>query len=406
MKTHRLSFKNRSGTKLSALLDVPLSETPHFYVLFAHCFTCTKNLTAIKNISRALTQKGMAVMRFDFTGLGESEGDFTNTHFSANVDDLLSAAHFLEEQYKAPALLIGHSLGGAAVIFAAAQLPSVKAIATIGAPSSPQHVTKQFQEGLDEILQKGEALINIGGRPFTINKAFLTDLESQDLPSLLGAMRKALLILHSPQDNIVGIENAAALYQAAWHPKSFISLNSADHLLSRKEDSLYAGEMIATWASRYLEQLTNQEGVAVNDTLGHQVAVRIGRERYTTEIKTPRHHLLADEPEEVGGADLGPTPYDLLNAALGACTAMTMRMYADRKGWPLEEATVYLNHNKIHKQDSEAPASKISHLERIIVMKGDLSEEQRARLIEVANRCPVHRTLMEDIEITTREILL
>ncbi|MFT4858756.1 MAG: putative OsmC-like protein/alpha-beta hydrolase superfamily lysophospholipase [Algoriphagus sp.] len=401
MNPKLLLFENRKKLKLAANLYVPLDQAPRFYALFAHCFTCTKNFSAVTQICTALSQQGIAVMSFDFTGLGRSEGEFQDSSFSANISDLSDAAAFLAEHYQAPKLLVGHSLGGAAVIYAAAQLESIEAIATIAAPAYPAHVKNLFQDKIEEIEANGSGKVNIGGRPFRINKAFIDDLEQKPLESFLKNLKKSILIFHSPQDTIVAISNAAALYQAAFHPKSFISLDGADHLLSNPIDSKYIGEVIATWSSRYVKPSAE---ATVNDLKGNQVLVRLAGEGYTTEIKTPFHHLLADEPAEVGGANLGPTPYDLLMASLGSCTAMTLKMYAERKNWPLKEVSVYLNHDKVHLDDSKAPeesGTKVSQFTRIIQLEGDLDNEQRQRLLEISNRCPVHKTLQEEIIIQT-----
>jgi uncharacterized OsmC-like protein/alpha/beta superfamily hydrolase len=400
MKIEKLNFKNKSGFELSARLYLPLDEPPRFYAIFAHCFTCSKNFKAVSNISNTLSQLGIAVLSFDFTGLGNSEGDFEETGFSSNVDDLLAAADFLEKKYEAPKLLIGHSLGGSAVIFAAAELDYVEAVVTIGSPANPKHVKKLFESDIATIKKEGSAKVNIGGRSFKIKNDFVEDLESKNLPDLISKIRKAFLFLHSPQDQIVDISNAAELYQNAHHPKSFVSLDGADHLLSDEIESKYAGELISTWSKKYLP-----EEIRENDIKGHQVKVRLFGDSYTSEVKTPYHHLLADEPKDVGGANLGPTPYDLLMASLGTCTVMTLKMYAERKGWDLKEIVVYMDHDKVHKEDSEdfdKKGSKVSRFTRSLEIKGDLNEEMKEKLLEIANKCPVHRTLHEDIIIETK----
>ena len=399
MKSQKLTFANFQGEQLVARLELPADRHPHAYALFAHCFTCNKNLTAVKNISRSLTVKGIAVLRFDFTGLGESEGDFADTNFSSNVDDLIAAAKFLEEEYQAPSLLMGHSLGGAAVIFAAQQLASVKAVATIGAPAGPQHVSHLFKSGIEEIESSGEALVSIGGREFTIKKQFLEDIRETNIKETVSSLGKALLVLHSPQDSTVGIENAKMIYKAAKHPKSFVSLDGADHLLSNKIDSLYVGDIIACWVSHY-EPLPKANGLNSNS----RVVVRLGEEGYTTEIKAGKHGLIADEPESVGGNDFGPTPYDYVSAGLGACTAMTLKMYADRKGWDLGEIHVHLEHSKDYNTDCEdcdEPTAKIDHFNRVIEMTGNLTSEQQAKLLIIADKCPVHKTLHNEVKVNT-----
>lgn len=401
MKIQRIKFPNAAGKMLSGNLVLPLENEPRYFAVFAHCFTCSKNFKAVNNISDTLSQLGVAVLSFDFTGLGNSEGEFGEEGFSSNVSDLVEAASYLDKNYQAPKLLIGHSLGGAAVIFAAAKIESVEALVTIGAPSSPSHVTHLFKEKGEAIEEQGEAEVFIGGRPFRLSKEFLEDLHLQDLSEVLSKLRKALLILHSPQDQIVDISNAAELYEAAHHSKSFISLNGADHLLSDENESRYVGEMISTWSKKYLPATKE-----ANDTQGHQVKVRLSGDGYTSEILTPYHHLLADEPVEVGGENLGPTPYDLLMASLGACTVMTLKMYSDRKGWDVGEISVYLNHDKVHQKDSmgveDSKSAKISRFTRTLEVKSEISEEMRNKLLEIADKCPVHKTLHEPLEVETK----
>ncbi|TNE53400.1 MAG: OsmC family protein [Bacteroidetes bacterium] len=399
MSIQKINFKNSEGHLLAARLELPDNQKTVSYALFAHCFTCSKNLSAVRAISRALTSQGIAVLRFDFTGLGESEGDFEDTNFSSNVGDLIAGANYLEEHYRAPELLIGHSLGGAAVVFAARELESVRALVTIGAPSHPQHVRHLITSGEDEIREHGRAEVAIGGRPFYIRSQFLDDLETQKMSDVLKNLRKALLVVHSPQDDTVGIENAREIYNQAFHPKSFLSIDGADHLLSRKEDATYVGMVISGWASRYIQQPEKSQL-----TTGNQVVVSIGNEGFTTEMKVGKHKLLADEPEEVGGDDFGPSPYGYVTAGLGACTAMTLRMYADRKKWPLEGVTVHLDHGKDYCGDCEDPESagkRIDHFVRYIELKGELSEEQQQKLLEIADKCPVHKTLHQTVQIKT-----
>jgi putative redox protein len=402
MKRLRATFTNKEGQVLSAKLEMPADGHPHNYAIFAHCFTCNKNLNAIRNVVNNMTEAGFGVLSFDFTGLGESQGDFADTNFSSNVDDIVAAADFLAKEYNAPTLLIGHSLGGAAVLFAADKIDSIKAIATVGAPSNPQHVQHLIQSNVEAIEKEGKAEVNIGGRNFTIKKQFVEDLKKHALPEILKSMRKSLLILHSPQDATVGIENAAAIYTAAHHPKSFISLDGADHLMTNKKDSQYVGKMIASWADRYLH-IKEKEGLLTDAQT--VVSIKDKTNKFLTQIQTGRHSLLADEPADVGGEDLGPSPYQLLTSALGACTAMTMRMYADRKGWEVDEIRVHLNHEKKHSDDCvdcEKPTSKIDHFERIIEIDSKLDETQRQRLLEIANKCPVHRTLEGLVKVQTR----
>ncbi|GAA4832947.1 bifunctional alpha/beta hydrolase/OsmC family protein [Algivirga pacifica] len=399
MNTKKITFNNQENLTLSAEIQLPLQK-PLAYALFAHCFTCNKNFKAVQHIAEALTSMGFAVLLFDFAGLGSSEGDFQDTNFSSNIEDLVTAAEYMQEHWESPSLLIGHSLGGAAVIQAAHHISSVKAIATIGAPSSPDHVTHLFDEQLEEINRSGKATVNIGGRPFTIKKQFIDDIGKKDKQASIKQLKRALLILHSPQDNIVGINNAAEIYEQAMHPKSFISLDKADHLLTNKDDSLYAGKVIAQWAERYLE-LSKAPSLQTHQ----QVVAQIGKDSYTTHILAGQHPLLADEPEDVGGDNLGPTPYELLLASLGACTVMTLRMYADRKEWPLEEVEVHLSHKKDYAEDckeAKNDGEKIDFIEREITLKGDLNKEQRERLLEISNKCPVHKTLTSTNNITTK----
>lgn len=397
MAVNKIVFQNADGYQLSARLELPLDQKPHAFAIFAHCFTCNKNLNAVRNISRALTQNGFAVLRFDFSGLGESEGEFADTNFSSNVQDLIAAANYLEKEYEAPKLIIGHSLGGAAAIFAAKELSTIEAVATIGAPSSPVHVQHLFQSSLDEIEANQQAEVNIGGRSFNIKKQFVDDLTAQNMAEVVKSLRKPILILHSPQDTTVGVENAGEIYGAAMHPKSFVSLDGADHLLSNKADSIYSGNMIASWAARYIKP---SEKVLLKKE--KQVTVRIGDEGFTTDVKAGRHQFRADEPISVGGNDYGPNPYELLLSSLGACTVMTLRMYADRKKWPLEEVIVHLSHGKDYVTDCESceeGGAKIDVIEKLIEIKGDLDEKQRQRLLQIADKCPVHKTLHSEVQV-------
>ncbi|MFT5166048.1 MAG: putative OsmC-like protein/alpha/beta superfamily hydrolase [Saprospiraceae bacterium] len=400
MKSQKVTFTNVNGYKLSARLELPADQHPHTYALFAHVFTGNKSLIATRHISRALTLDGIAVLRFDFTGLGESEGDFADTNFTSNVEDLMAAAQFLEEHYQAPKIMIGHSLGGAAAIFAASRLPSIQAIATIGTPSEPEHVSHLLEDSLEHIETMGVAKVSVGGRMFTIKKQFLDDIRSKNMFKILKELRKPILILHSPQDSVVGIENAAKIYHASHHPKSFVTLDGADHMLSNKVDAVYAGSLIASWVMRYLD-LPKKEVLKTD----RQVVARLGEVGFTTEIMAGNHGLLADESEDVNGDDFGPSPYQLLSAALGACTVMTLQMYARRKKWDLKEVKVHLDHGKRYVDDCmscETKESKIDHIERIIELEGNLTDEQKQRLLEIANRCPVHRTLEREVRIQTK----
>jgi|TARA_B110000967_G_C18801429_1_gene518678 uncharacterized OsmC-like protein/esterase/lipase len=393
MSSKKVNFKNSKGETLAARLEVPDKQDAHNYAIFAHCFTCNKNLTAVRNIARALNDAGIAVLRFDFTGLGESEGEFADTNFTSNVSDLVCAADFLEKEYKAPTVLIGHSLGGAAVIFAAAKIESIKALATVGAPSSPAHVSHLFSGGLEEIKANGEAEVNIGGRPFTVKKDFIDDIESVDLKKTLENLRKPILVAHSPQDMTVEVENAKMIYHLAHHPKSFISLDGADHLLTNSKDSTYIGNVIAGWVERYL-------GVPVVDTTKtkHQVAVAIGNDNYTCQITAGKHTLTADEPESIGGRDYGPAPYELVSAGLGSCTVVTLRMYADRKEWKLDKIICHVNHSKREKEDGSGQEDVFT---RELEFFGELEGKNIARLLQIADKCPVHKTLHTSSAIDT-----
>lgn len=401
MKKERVSFKGEQNHELSAVIHFPADQKPSNFVIFAHCFTCNKNFNAVRNISLGLTNYGYAVMSFDFTGLGESEGDFSETNFSTNLADLIKAAEFLKDNYKAPTLLVGHSLGGAAVLMAASKIASVTAIATVGAPAQPEHVLHLIKGGIEEIQKNGEAEVELGGRPFKIKKQFIDDLlENKDLKNL-DELKKAILILHSPQDDIVSIRNAREIYEKAHHPKSFVSLDGADHLISRKEDSIYAGEIIATWAKKYLK--VEEESKPKTDS---QTVAQIGdkEDNYTTQILAEGHHLISDEPENIGGDNFGPSPYGLLTSALAACTAITLRMYANRKNWPVEEIEVHVDQEKRHDKDSkncDSEEGKITFFDRKIAIKGKLDAKQIKRLLEIADKCPVHKTLEASIKITT-----
>lgn len=388
------------GISLAGALEVP-NEGARYYALFAHCFTCGKDVAAASRISRALTAQNIAVLRFDFTGLGGSDGDFANTNFSSNVQDLLAAVDFLRREYQAPQLLIGHSLGGAAVLAMAADVPEVKAVATIGAPHKAQHVGKNFAADLDVIQREGEADVNLAGRSFKITRQFIEDIESHGGGDL-GNLRKALLVMHSPVDTTVDIQEAEKIYREARHPKSFIGLDDADHLLMRKQDAEYVAKLIASWASRYLPP-TEQRRTRPQMVTG-QVLVSEKNHTFTQDVYSDTHHWLADEPAAMGGADLGPDPYEHLLAALGTCTAMTLRMYAERKSLPLQQVEVTLSHAREHVEDCvgcEQTGSKIDVLNRKVSLTGDLSLEQRAQLLSIADRCPVHRTLHGDLEVRT-----
>ncbi len=399
MKNQKIAFTNSKGITLSAKLELPTHQHPKAYAIFAHCFTCNKNLTAVRNIARALNKHGFGVMRFDFTGLGESEGNFSNTNFSSNIKDIEDVARFMEKELEAPTLLIGHSLGGAAAIFSSKSIASIQAVVTIGAPSAPQHVQHLFQNSLETIKQEGSAQVNIGGRSFPISQQFIEDISAKNMTEILSTLKKPLLIMHSPQDSIVEIKNAAEIYAAAKHPKSFISLDGADHLLSNKKDSVYAGNVIAEWASRYINP-AEKEALHTNE----QVVVSIGEDAYTTDILAAGHLLVADEPEALGGNNFGPAPYDYLLTSLGACTAITLRMYAERKKWNLEKAIVHLTHRKDYANNlnpNEKSTIKLDHITRKIELYGALDEAQKKRLLQIADKCPVHQLLHKPVQVET-----
>ena len=407
MKTRKLEFAGHSGEMLAARLDAP-DAAPRAYALFAHCFTCGKDIFAAARISAALVERGFAVLRFDFTGLGMSDGEFANTNFSSNVADLVKAADFLRENYAAPALLIGHSLGGAAVLAAASAIDEVRAVATIGAPSEPLHLQKQFADRIGEIRAEGELEVQLGGRPFCIKKQFLDDLEASSIRANVERLYRALLVMHSPVDEIVDIDNARQLYVAARHPKSFISLDDADHLLSKRRDAEYAASVLAAWAWRYLPKVeTSQEDASADEALpeGQVEVSETGASQFATQVRAGRHVLPADEPLRVGGTDTGPTPYDYLLAALGACTSMTLRMYAQRKKLALEKVTVRLSHQRVHVDDCndcDSVEGQIAEITRVIHLQGELSADERAWLMEIADRCPVHRTLEHEIKVRSQ----
>ncbi len=401
MATERITFPGHSGAELSARLDLP--EGPHLATaLFAHCFTCGKDVVAARRIAARLAAMGIATMRFDFTGLGHSKGDFAETGFLSNVADLTSAARYLKNRGMAPELIIGHSLGGAAVLKAAGQIDSARAVVTIGAPFDPGHVTQNFAGALERIEADGVAEVDLGGRPIRIGRDFVHEVAAEELSEPIANLKRALLVLHAPRDQIVGIANAAEIFKAAKHPKSFVTLDDADHLITRPADADYAAEVIAAWSARYLnlKQPKAPEGapegivrVTEADPDGFLQHVNDG----------PLHHALADEPEAYGGTNRGMTPYGFLAAGLGACTSMTIRMYARRKKWPLTHVRVDVSHNKVHAEDCAdcEKGGKIDLFRREITLEGDLDPDQRARLLEIADKCPVHRTLEHAARVET-----
>lgn len=404
MKSSKITFTNAQGKSLSGRLDLPLEQEPHNFAIFAHCFTCTKDFSAVRNVSKALASEGFGVLRFDFTGLGDSDGDFADTNFSSNVEDLVQAAAFLKKEYKAPSLLVGHSLGGAAAIFAASEIPSIQALATIGAPSNPVHVKKQFSSHIDTIEKDGQANVELAGRDFIFKKQFFDDLEQQSCEAAASKLEgKALLILHSPQDATVSIKNAEEIYHAAKHPKSFVTLDGSEHLLIDKKNAAYVGKVISGWAARYID-VPLEEAIKSN----HQVVASLDNEDgFTTLLKLGNHYMKADEPVRVGGNDYGPTPYELLAGSLSACTAMTIQMYAKRKGWLIENVEVHTSYSKNYAEDCEncdGESNKIDTFNREIKLIADLDEKQRARILQIANKCPVHKTLLSQTQVLTKYV--
>jgi len=396
IKTERIEFPGSQNEKLAARLDLPEGE-PRAYALFAHCFTCSKDVFAAARISAGLAERGFAVLRFDFTGLGASDGDFANTNFSSNVQDLVKAADWLRDNHRAPDLLVGHSLGGAAVLAAAGDIPEAGAVATVGAPADPAHVAHNFHADIERIEANGEAEVQLAGRTFTIRKQFLEDIEQHRLADRIRTLKKALIVFHAPIDETVSIDNAGAIFLAAKHPKSFVSLDNANHLLTRRADAVYVADVLSSWAARYLPKSVVDDGVrTLKPEPGELIVYEAGKGKFANIVDNGEHRMLADEPESFGGTNTGPTPYGYLSAALGACTTMTLRMYADRKKWPVDWIATRVRHEKIHASDCEeceTKTGKIDRLERSIEVWGDIDDEQRQRLLEIADKCPVHQTL-------------
>lgn len=404
VQSEKLTFYGANGDALDARLEKPDGDI-HAVALFAHCFTCGKDIFAARRIARGLADSGIAVLRFDFTGLGASEGDFANTNFSSNVGDLVAAADHLRSHYQAPKILIGHSLGGAAVLAAASEISEVVAVATIGAPSEPAHVEHLLVDARDEIEAKGEARVELAGRSFRIQKQFLDDIAGSSLKEKIARLNRALLVFHGPQDAIVGIDQASKIFGAAKHPKSFVSLDDADHLLTSQADAIYVANVLAAWASRFIG--ASEAKPAGSETReGEVIVAETGEGKFTATVSAGRHTLRADEPKSVGGLDTGPAPYDFLLAALGTCTTMTLRMYADRKQLPLEKVTVRLRHQKVHAKDCaecETTVGRADLIDRTIEIVGDsLTDDQRSRLLEIADRCPVHRSLHDETVVRSK----
>ncbi|CAA0226568.1 alpha/beta fold hydrolase [Tenacibaculum maritimum] len=403
MNTLQLNITNSKEYKLRAYMELPANQKPQYYAVFAHCFSCHSSINAVKNISRSLTNHGFGVVRFDFTGLGRSEGNFSESHFSANVDDLIAVNNYITENFSAPSLLIGHSLGGAAAIVAASKLANIKAVATIGAPATVNHVTHLFSHAIEEVKTKGEVEVNIGGRPFKINQEFVADFSKTDLPAITRKLRKPLLIMHSPIDKVVEIENAHQLYHGAKHPKSFVSLDKANHLLTERKDSLYAGNMIGTWAQHFFEP---QENIMLAPD-GEQLVAHLNlvEDHFTTSLQTQKHSFIADEPTNFGGNDFGPSPYEYLSASIASCTTMTLKLYAQRKQWDLKEVYVYISHSKKHAEELGLDTlGSIDHISKKIKLIGNLDDKQRERLKNIASKCPVHKTVASEVFFETNLI--
>jgi uncharacterized OsmC-like protein/alpha-beta hydrolase superfamily lysophospholipase len=401
MNSRKVNFENRTGEKLAGIMDLPDDGAPVATALFAHCFTCSKDLKSVTRISQMLNMAGIAVLRFDFTGLGDSDGDFTATNFSTSIDDICAAARYLADTGMPPNIAIGHSLGGAAILMAAPRIASLDAVVTIGAPGQADHVTRLFAGQKQELESTGEAVVSIGGRPFKIRQQLIDDLNAQSGPERAEKLRLPLLVLHSPVDKIVGIDNAAEIFTRAMHPKSFVSLDKADHLLSDEADARYVGSLIATWSTRYIGMPADQ-ATEIEPT--DAVIATTGPKGFRTSINAHGHGLVADEPRSVGGSDAGTTPYGLLGSALASCTSMTLQMYARRKGLDLDTASVTVSHEKVHAEDCEhctSKAGKIDRFDRHVTLTGELSAAERDRLLEIADMCPVHRTLEGEIEIRT-----
>ncbi len=406
-RSERIEFVGSDGATLAGRLDWP-EGNPVAFALWAHCFSCTKDVFAASRVANGLAAHGIAVLRFDFTGLGASDGDFANTNFSSNIDDLIAAANYMRKNLDAPSILIGHSLGGAAVLAAAPKIPEAKAVCTIGAPADPNHVAHHFLDSREEIEKVGEAEVLLGGRPFRIKQQFLEDIANQKLLETIKTMKRALLVFHSPIDSVVGIDNASQIFQAAKHPKSFVSLDNADHLLSGKSDASFVADVIAAWARRIISKGEVEETQISNLSTdpGTVVVSETGKGKFANAVSIGgKHTLISDEPVGYGGTDTGPTPYDLLLAGLGACKSMTMRMYADRKGINLDRSRITLTHSKIHASDCsdcETQSGQIDKIDVSIEVTGDMDAEARRRIVEIADKCPVHRTLHSEVKIESR----
>ena len=401
MPTQTVKFANPKGHELSGSLQLPEFGEPIAYVLMAHCFACTHKTKAGTYIARAMVKEGFAVLRFDFSGLGQSAGDFADTNFTTNVDDLVAAADYLRENFKAPEILVGHSLGGTAVIEASKRVPECVAVSSIASPADPEHVTHLIQDQMQCIIDTGQANVTLDGKKQTIKKQFIDDLKAQKIEETLRNLDRALLIFHSPMDEIVSIEHAKLMYQKALHPKSFVSLDNANHMLTNRNDAEYVGTVLAAWAAKYLQADDENEDEVEYKPKSGEVSAAIGKTKYITQVKTQNHAWYADEPASLGGKNKGPTPFELLAASLGTCTSITLRMYADRKKWPLDTVNTVVTSEHSHPQKAKGEDREPHRFTRVIHVTGDLNDEQRGRLIEIANMCPVHRILEGTIETET-----
>lgn len=407
MTVKTIRFEGSLGHELSGVLETPIGR-PRTCALFAHCFSCSKDLKAAYWISKELVERDIAVLRFDFTGIGASGGSFSKTTFTSNIGDLVQAAEAMREHVGAPTLLIGHSLGGAAVIKAAERIDEARAVATIGAPSETRYLAQTLLEQAPEVQEKGEAVLTLGGRKLRLGRELVDDLSQDHMSEAVRELGRALLILHSPGDETVGIEHARRMFESAQHPKSYVSLDGADHLLSRESDARYAAEVIASWATRYVrDEATDESRDAPAPREEGEVVTSGPGVGFVTRVRAGRHKLMADEPVRVGGTDSGPTPYDYLLAGLGTCTNMTIRMYARKKNWPLEGVDVRLTHERVHAEDCaecETKEGRVHQVTKQVSVHGSaLTDEQRRRLVEIGDRCPVHRTLKSEIRIVSEE---